>query len=79
VVRVPLVVREGFSDGTRAAFRSYSKFYASLLLQMSQSTRLFARIYSCVIRMLLIRLCAEVNLRTFEQIIFFLSQVVHTT
>jgi len=64
VVRVPVVVREGFSGGTRAAFWSNSKFYASLLLQVSQSTSLFVRIYSSVIQMLLIRLCAKVILGT---------------
>jgi len=64
VVRVPVEVREGFSGGTRAAFWSNSKFYASLLLQVSQSTSLFAKIYSSVIQMLLIRLCAKVILGT---------------
>ena len=64
MVRVPVVVREGFSGGTRAAFRSNSKFYASLLLQVSQSTSLFARIYSSVMQMLVIRLCAKVILST---------------
>ena len=64
VVRVPVVVREGFSGGTKAAFWSNSKFYASLLLQVAQSTNLFARIYSSVIQILLIRLCAKVILST---------------
>ena len=32
MVRVPLVVREGFSGGTRAAFLSYSKSFVNLFL-----------------------------------------------
>ena len=32
VVRVPLVVREGFSGGTRAAFLSYSKRFVNSFL-----------------------------------------------
>jgi len=32
VVRVPLVVREGFSGGTRAAFLSYSKSFVNSFL-----------------------------------------------
>ena len=65
VVRVPLVVREGFSV-VREQFSCH--------IQKALLIRFCVIICSCVMLMLLIRLCAIFILSTFEQITFFWNQ-----
>ena len=69
VVRVPLVVREGFSGGTRTAFLSYWK---ALLIRFCVIIR------SCLMLVLLIRLFAILILSIFWENYVLLKLGVYT-